>query len=71
MEISQVRRHVRETIERAKRAAVERRARTDEATGEFETFLTEIAIPLFRQIAGALRAERHMFSVFTPAGSGV
>ncbi len=43
--------------------------RTDEATGEFEGFLTEIAIPLFRQIAGVLRAENHMFSVFTPAGS--
>jgi hypothetical protein len=69
MEISQVRRHVRETIERAKRAAAERRVRTDEAMGEFEAFLTEIAIPLFRQIAGALRAESHMFSIFTPAGS--
>jgi hypothetical protein len=69
MEVSQVRRQVRETINRAKLAASERRARTDEAAQEYDVFLSEIAIPLFRQVAAILRAENYMFSVFTPTGS--
>ena len=69
MEISLVRRQVREAIERAKRAAADRRTRNDEAARDFETFMAEVAIPLFRQVAGILRSENHMFTVFTPAGS--
>ena len=69
MEISDVKRHVRDTIDRAKRAAAERRERNDEGARDYEAFLSEIAIPLFRQIAGVLRAENHLFTVFTPAGS--
>jgi hypothetical protein len=69
MEISQVRRQVRETINRAKQAASEHRSRTDEAAREYDLFLSEIAIPMFRQVAAVLRAENYMFSVFTPSGS--
>jgi hypothetical protein len=69
MEISQVRRQVRETINRAKQASSERRVRTDEAAREYDVFLSEIAIPIFRQVAAVLRAENYMFSVFTPSGS--
>jgi hypothetical protein len=69
MQTSDVRRHVREAIERSKRAAADRRARGDEAARDYEAFLASTAVPLFQQIAGALRAERHMFTVFTPTAS--
>ena len=60
---------MRETINRAKQASSDRRARTDEAARECDVFLSEIAIPMFRQVAAVLRAESYMFSVFTPSGS--
>ncbi len=69
MEVSEVRKRVNETIERARRAAARRRALADEAAAEYERFLERVAVPLFRQIGNVLRAERHMFSVSTPAGS--
>jgi len=69
MEISDVRKRVRETLDRAKRTASERRTKTDEAAREYQTFLDAIAIPVFRQISTVLRAEGHQFSVFTPGGS--
>jgi len=69
MEASDVRRRVHETMDRAKRAAAERRALVDEAATEYQLFLDRVAIPLFRQIANILRSEKYMFSVFTPGGS--
>ena len=54
METSAVRQRVTHLIERAKRSASERRARNDEAGRAYDRFLEQIAIPLFRQIAGAL-----------------
>ena len=69
METSDVRKRVREAIDRARHASAERRTRRDEAAGEYERFLERIAIPLFRQVANVLRVENHMFTVFTPADS--
>lgn len=69
MEISAVRRRLTETIERAKKQAAERRGRSDQASRDFELFLQKIAIPLFRQVANALRADGYPFTVFTPSGS--
>jgi len=69
MEISTVRNRIRETIERARRAAAARRARTDEAAREYERFLAQIATPLVKQVANALRVDGYMFTVFTPGGS--
>jgi hypothetical protein len=69
MEISDVRRRVVETIERAKRTAAEHRARVDEATADYGVFLERRAVPVFRQIANVLRAHGHAFTVFTPGGS--
>ena len=69
MEISDIKRRVVETIERARRRAGERRTRVDEATREYDAFLDRIAIPVFKQVANVLRAEGHMFTVFTPGGS--
>jgi hypothetical protein len=69
MEIASVRQRVLQAIDRAKRGAAERRVRMDEAAGEYATFLQEIAAPLFRQVANALKAEGYLFNVFTPGGS--
>ena len=69
MEISDIKRRVVETIERARRLAGERRTRTDEGAREYEVFLDRIAIPVFKQVANVLRVEGYMFTVFTPGGS--
>ena len=69
MEISDVRRRVVETVDRAKRAAGERRARSDEASREYAAFLETIAVPLVRQVANALKVQGFQFGVFTPSGS--
>jgi hypothetical protein len=66
METSAVRRRVTETIERARRTAAERRASTEAASRDYSSFLDTVAVPLFRQIAGALKAEGHLFAVNTP-----
>ena len=68
MEISDIKRRVVETIERARRLAGERRTRIDEAAREYEAFLDRIAIPVFKQVANVLRVEGYMFTVFTPGG---
>lgn len=69
MEVSEVRRHLRELLERARREAAERRRLADEAEKEFPAFLEKVAIPLFRQVASILKAEGYPFTVFTPGGS--
>jgi hypothetical protein len=69
MEISIVRQRLIQTIERAKRQAAERRGRTDQAARAFDVFLSTIAVPLFKQVAGALRPDGYAFNVFTPSGS--
>ena len=69
MEISEVRRRLLHTMERARRAAAERRTRVDEASRDYEVFLERIAAPLFHQVAAGLKAEGYVFDVFTPGGS--
>lgn len=70
MEISDIKRRVVKTIERARRQAVDRRTRNDEAAREYESFLNQTAIPVFKQVSNVLRAEGFTFTVFTPGGSG-
>ena len=69
MEVSAVRQQILLAIERAKHAAAERRTAHDEAGREYGVFLEQLAVPLFRQTAGILRAEGYVFSLFTPGGS--
>lgn len=69
MEISDIKRRVVETIERAKRLGAERRVRTDEAARDYAKFLEQTAIPVFKQVANVLRSEGYPFTVFTPGGS--
>jgi hypothetical protein len=69
MEISVVRKRLTETIERARKQAAERRGQSDQAARDFELFLLKVAVPLFRQVANALKADGYAFTVFTPSGS--
>lgn len=69
METSVVRNRLRDTIERARRRAAERRGQAGEASRAFDDFLEHLAVPLMRQVAGALRADGYTFTVFTPSGS--
>ena len=69
LEVSEIRRRLRASIESAKRDAQERRGRSDQAAREYESFLRERAVPLFHTLASALVAEGHRFKVFTPADS--
>jgi hypothetical protein len=69
METSDIRKRLNQTIERAKRQAAERRALGDDAARAFETFLSTMAVPLFRQVATILRSDGYLFNVFTPSGS--
>jgi hypothetical protein len=69
MEVSEVRRRLRAAFEDARKAAAERRERTDAARRAYEEFLEQRAVPVFHKFAAALTGEGHSFKVFTPAGS--
>ena len=69
METSVLRKRIGDTIEKARRAAAERRVRSDEAARSFGVFLDQVAVPLFKQVANVLRASGYGFTVFTPAGA--
>jgi hypothetical protein len=66
MEVSDVRRRLRGAIEQAKRRAADRRTRADQASREYEQFLSAIAIPATHTLAQALIGEGHRFKVLTP-----
>ena len=68
IEVSEIRKRLRQALERAKRASAERRVRTDAASQAYDRFLVQVATPVFRMFSAALRAEGYPFSVFTPAG---
>ena len=69
MDVPEIRRRLRASIEAAKRDAQERRGRSDRASLAYEQFLATRAVPLFQTVASALVAEGHRFKIFTPAGS--
>lgn len=69
MEVSEIRRRLRASLEAAKRDAAERRVRSDRAAQDYDQFLKERAVPLFHTVTSALAAEGHRFRIFTPADS--
>jgi hypothetical protein len=70
VEISQVRRRLTQTITSARERARHRREQTAEAEAAYSAFLEEVATPVIKQLANALKAEGYLFTVFTP-GDGV
>jgi hypothetical protein len=69
VEVSDVRRQLTAAIDRARRAAQERRARIQEAEHAYESFLHDAAVPVFRMLATALKAEGLLFTASTPGGA--
>ena len=69
MEVAIVRKQLLLTMERVRRGAQERRQRAEQTERAYEVFLTEVATPVMRQLAAALKAERLPFAVSTPGGS--
>ena len=69
METSDVRKRIKDSLDRAKKLAAERRARNTEGSATYGVFLQNAAVPVFQQAAGALKAEGYPFTVNTPAGS--
>lgn len=68
MEVSHVRNRLRFAIDAARERAQHRRDRTAAAERAFAAFL-EMATPLVRQLANALKVEGYAFTVFTPEGA--
>ena len=55
-------------METAQAQAADRRARDARATAAYDTFLENVAGPVARQLANALKVEGLAFTLFTPAG---
>jgi hypothetical protein len=70
VEVSQVRRRLQAAIAAARERGQQHRQRTSEAERAYAAFLQDVAIPVTRQLAHALKAESYSFTVFTP-GSGL
>lgn len=69
MDSGEVQKRLRAALATGKRAAAERRVRSDEAAKDYEEFLTRRAVPVCQQVAAALTGDGHPFRVMTPSGS--
>ena len=69
MDVSDLRKGILRALDDARKEEAARRQNVDQASAAYAQFLSDIAVPLFRQAANVLRAERHPFSVNTPAES--
>ena len=68
MEVSHVNRRLKAAIEHARVHAASRRQRTAEAEQAFAAFLEQVATPVTRQMANALKVAGLAFTVATPGG---
>jgi hypothetical protein len=66
-DVAVVRKRVKVAIEQARRDSAERRARAAEARTNYDAFLQNAAIPVFRMFANILKSEGLNFEVMTPA----
>jgi hypothetical protein len=70
VEVGEVRKRLLSTIAAARQRTQQQRQRTADAEKAFAVFLEAVATPVTRQLAAALKAEGHSFTVFTP-GDGL
>ena len=68
METGEVNKRLKIATEQARAQSSERRHQDTDATKAYETFLAHVATPLMKQLASALKAQGHGFTLFTPAG---
>src|SRR5918993_5776610 len=69
MEISLVRKRLRDSIEDAQKNATARRAANREAIAAWEQVLERVVTPLLEHISQVLKSEGYAFRVITPAGT--
>jgi hypothetical protein len=69
IEVSTIRRRVQQRLEQARQAATVRRVKVTDAERQYEVFLEQVALPVFRAVASVLSSEAHPYKVFTPGGS--
>jgi hypothetical protein len=68
VEISTVRNQLNRAIEAARLRNQRRRELTAEAERGFALFLEQVATPVTKMLASALKSEGHQFTAFTPSG---
>lgn len=68
VEISNVRNQLVRAIAAARQRGQQHREQTTEAEKAYTQFLEQVATPVMKQVAGALKAEGYGFTVFTPGG---
>lgn len=61
---------MQQAIGAARERSQRRRQQTADAERAYEAFIRDVATPVMRQLANALKVESYAFTVFTP-GSGV
>ena len=67
MDVSELRKRILRAIDEARKDAAGRRTVVDESAKAYAVFLETIAVPLLRQAASVLNADKHAFIVHTPA----
>ena len=68
MEISLVRNRLKQAMTAARDRSKHRREQTAQAEQAYETFIQQVATPVAKQVANALKVEGFAFTVFTPGG---
>jgi hypothetical protein len=69
VEVSHVRKRLVAAIDRARKESQGRRERVAATERAYETFLADVAVPVTRMLASALKADGYLFTVNTPGGS--
>ena len=69
MDVSDLRQRILRALDNARAEAATRRGEADAARAAYDAFLQTIAVPLLLQAQSVLKAEGHMFTVHSPAGS--
>src|SRR5262252_3897799 len=69
MDVSDLRQRILRALDSARAEAATRRTEADAAHAAYDTFLHDVAVPLLRQAQTILKAEGHIFTVHSPAGS--
>jgi len=68
VEVSLVRNRLNRAIDAARERGQQKRLQSAAAERAYESFLKDVATPIARQLANALKAEGYPFTVFTPGG---
>lgn len=67
MDVSDLRKRILRALDDARKDQSSRRSVLDEAAQAYATFLQTLGVPLLKQAGSVLRAEKHGFTVNTPA----